>query len=275
MEVNCTISDDNGIYAFLYNPMPPVFGDGNDAFIQHGEESTRRALAEAATPLAASPFDVMSEEEFSAMSVSEKAERVAEHYRSALAVDASGEILSRYRSGVWKVISGKPFDRDVAKLFQRLRAPFSAGKISGVVDTLKLMLPQQADPARRLASVTACWTPAPAASARKVKTSGCARSARWTTLRPFRVKRLQTMRRTSGSGSTAPPDAIRPSVTSFWPRCLWCWRIATTGSCFWKSPVPAVAVKASWRKSPLCLPELTTQPPQRLKRWSRIVNARR
>ena len=130
--------------------LPPVFGDWNDAFMQHGEESTRRALAEAVTPPAASPFDVMSEAEFSAMSASEKAERVAEHYRSALAVDASGEILSRYRSGAWKVISGKQFERDVAKLFQRLRAPFSAGKISGVVDTLKLMLPQQADPARRL-----------------------------------------------------------------------------------------------------------------------------
>ncbi len=130
--------------------LPPVFGDWNDAFMQHGEESTRRALAEAATPPAASPFDVMSEAEFSAMSASEKAERVAEHYRSALAVDASGEILSRYRSGAWKVISGKQFERDVAKLFQRLRAPFSAGKISGVVETLKLMLPQQADPARRL-----------------------------------------------------------------------------------------------------------------------------
>ncbi|KAA5975230.1 MULTISPECIES: phage/plasmid primase, P4 family [unclassified Pantoea] len=130
--------------------LPPVFGDWNDAFMQHGEESTRLALAEAATPPAASPFDVMSEAEFSAMSASEKAERVAEHYRSALAVDASGEILSRYLSGAWKVISGKQFERDVAKLFQRLRAPFSAGKISGIVDTLKLMLPQQADPARRL-----------------------------------------------------------------------------------------------------------------------------
>ncbi len=65
-------------------------------------------------------------------------------------MDASGEILSRYRSGAWKVISGKQFERDVAKLFQRLRAAFSAGKISSVVDTLKLMLPQLADTARRL-----------------------------------------------------------------------------------------------------------------------------
>lgn len=130
--------------------LPPVFGDWNDAFMQYGETVTKQALRDAATPPAASPFDTMSEAEFTAMSASEKAERVAEHYRNALAVDPNGEILSRYEAGAWKVVPGKQFERDVAKLFQRLRAPFSAGKISGVVDTLKLMLPQQADPARRL-----------------------------------------------------------------------------------------------------------------------------
>ncbi|EFN3961456.1 DNA primase [Escherichia coli] len=130
--------------------LPPVFGDWNDAYTQQGEAVTRQALREAAAPPAASPFDVMSEAEFTAMSASEKAERVAEHYRSNLAVDASGEILCRYEAGAWKVISGNQFGRDVAQLFQRLRAPFSAGKIAGVVDTLKLMLPQQAAPQRQL-----------------------------------------------------------------------------------------------------------------------------
>jgi len=130
--------------------LPLVFGDWNDAFVQHGADETRRALASAAAPERVSPFDSMSEAEFTAMSVSEKAEQVAAHYRDALAVDSSGEILSRYRDGAWRVISGKQFEREVATLFQRLRAPFSAGRISGVVDTLKLMLPQQADPARRL-----------------------------------------------------------------------------------------------------------------------------
>ena len=130
--------------------LPPVFGDWNDAFIQHGGAATGQALTEAAAPPAASPFDTMSEAEFSAMSASEKAERVAEHYSSNLAVDASGEILCRYEAGAWKVISGNRFERDVAKLFQRLRAPFSAGKVAGVVDTLKLMLPQQDAPQRQL-----------------------------------------------------------------------------------------------------------------------------
>jgi len=130
--------------------LPPVFGDWNDAFIQHGEAATGKALTEAAAPPEASPFDTMSEAEFSAMSASEKAERVAEHYRSNLAVDASGEILCRYEAGAWKVISGNHFERDVATLFQRLRAPFSAGKVAGVVDTLKLMLPQQDAPQRQL-----------------------------------------------------------------------------------------------------------------------------
>ncbi|EPT5116844.1 DNA primase family protein, partial [Escherichia coli] len=38
----------------------------------------------------------------------------------------------------------------VAGLFQRLRAPFSSGKVASVVDTLKLIIPQQEAPSRRL-----------------------------------------------------------------------------------------------------------------------------
>ncbi len=40
-------------------------------------------------PPAESPFDTMSEAEFSAMSTSEKAMRIYEHYGEALAVDAN------------------------------------------------------------------------------------------------------------------------------------------------------------------------------------------
>ncbi len=38
----------------------------------------------------------------------------------------------------------------MAGLFQRLRAPFSSGKVASVVDTLKLIIPQQEAPSRRL-----------------------------------------------------------------------------------------------------------------------------
>ncbi|WON77432.1 primase-helicase zinc-binding domain-containing protein [Serratia sp. UGAL515B_01] len=135
----------NGIIA-----LPPVFGDWNDAFMQHGEEATRAALHEAIKTPAASPFDTMSEAEFTAMSASEKAMRVHEHYGEALAVDANGQLLSRYEAGIWKIIPPSDFARDVAGLFQRLRAPFSSGKIASVVETLKLIIPQQDSPARRL-----------------------------------------------------------------------------------------------------------------------------
>ncbi|WP_129232812.1 primase-helicase zinc-binding domain-containing protein [Cronobacter condimenti] len=130
--------------------LPPVFGDWNDAFVQHGEEATRQAIYDAIQPPVASPFDTMSEAEFTAMSASEKAMRVHEHYGEALAVDANGQLLSRYESGIWKVVSPAEFARDVAGLFQRLRAPFSSGRIASVVETLKLIIPQQASPARRL-----------------------------------------------------------------------------------------------------------------------------
>ncbi|MGR7211106.1 primase-helicase zinc-binding domain-containing protein [Klebsiella aerogenes] len=130
--------------------LPPVFGDWNDAFIQQGEDATRKAIYGAIRPQAESPFDTMSEAEFTAMSTSEKAMRVHEHYGEALAVDANGQLLSRYEDGTWKIIPPSDFARDVAGLFQRLRAPFSSGRIASVVDTLKLIIPQQAAPARRL-----------------------------------------------------------------------------------------------------------------------------
>ncbi|KAB0875520.1 primase-helicase zinc-binding domain-containing protein [Cronobacter muytjensii] len=130
--------------------LPPLFGDWNDAFVQQGEEATRQAIYDAIKPPVASPFDTMSEAEFTAMSASEKAMRVHEHYGEALAVDANGQLLSRYESGIWKVVSPAEFARDVAGLFQRLRAPFSSGRIASVVETLKLIIPQQKSPARRL-----------------------------------------------------------------------------------------------------------------------------
>lgn len=130
--------------------LPPVFGDWNDAFTQHGEEATRKAIYDAIRPPAQSPFDTMSEAEFTAMSASDKALRVHEHYGEALAVDANGQLLSRYENGIWKNIPAATFSRNVADLFQRLRAPFSSGKIASVVETLKLIIPQQDTPARRL-----------------------------------------------------------------------------------------------------------------------------
>ncbi|EOC1424919.1 toprim domain-containing protein [Cronobacter dublinensis] len=130
--------------------LPSVFGDWNDTFVQHGEEATRNAMYDAIRPPAQSPFDTMSEAEFTAMSASEKAMRVHEHYGEALAVDANGQHLSRYENGIWKIIPPSDFARDVAGLFRRLRAPFSSGKIASVVETLKLIIPQQDTPARRL-----------------------------------------------------------------------------------------------------------------------------
>jgi putative DNA primase/helicase len=126
-----------------------VFGDWNDAFVQQGEDATRNAIYDAIRPPAQSPFDTMSEAEFTAMSASEKAMRVHEHYGEALAVDANGQHLSRYENGIWKIIP-RPILPDVAGLFRRLRAPFSSGKIASVVETLKLIIPQQDTPARRL-----------------------------------------------------------------------------------------------------------------------------
>ncbi|HGU7797881.1 TPA: phage/plasmid primase, P4 family [Escherichia coli] len=141
-------SDAAAKVAAVTGSLPPA--DWNDAFTQYGGEATRKAIYDAIRPPAESPFDTMSEAEFSAMSTSEKAMRIYEHYGEALAVDANGQLLSRYENGVWKVLPPQDFARDVAGLFQRLRAPFSSGKVASVVDTLKLIIPQQEAPSRRL-----------------------------------------------------------------------------------------------------------------------------
>jgi len=135
----------NGIVA-----LPPVFGDWNDAFMQNGEEATRRAITTAIRPVAQSPFATMSVAEFTAMSASEKAMRLHEHYGETLAVDANGQLLSRYENGIWKVVQTATFSREVAAQFLRLGSPFSSGKVASVIDTLKLIIPQQEIPARRL-----------------------------------------------------------------------------------------------------------------------------
>ena len=83
--------------------LPPVYGDWNDAFTQNGEKATRLAIYEVIKPAVASPFDTMSEAEFTALSVSEKAQRVVDHYKNSLAVDPNGQLLSRYEAGPGKL----------------------------------------------------------------------------------------------------------------------------------------------------------------------------
>ena len=101
--------------------LPPVFGDWNDALALTEEESTRKAILEALKPHNASPFDTMSEAEFTAMSVSEKAQRVQEHYRDALAVDPNGQLYPAMKSGAWKVISQSDF--------AEMSRPFSSASV--------------------------------------------------------------------------------------------------------------------------------------------------
>ncbi|WP_241623186.1 primase-helicase zinc-binding domain-containing protein [Rosenbergiella australiborealis] len=130
--------------------LPPLFGDWNDAYIESSAEKTKQALRQAILTQKQSPFEVMSSSEFTAMSVDAKATAIAEHYHNNLAIDESGEILSRYEGGAWKVITGNQFERDVVQLYQAIGASFSAGKISALISTLKLILPQQKAPSRQL-----------------------------------------------------------------------------------------------------------------------------
>ncbi|MFC0226113.1 primase-helicase zinc-binding domain-containing protein [Serratia aquatilis] len=130
--------------------LPPVVGDWNDLYQQQGTLPTLAQLQAFSQPEQPSPFDTLSDADLKAMSASEKAELLAEHYQHLLAVPPVGEDLYRYESGAWHILPYRVLSREIAALFQKIRAPFSASGINSVLDTLKLMVPQMGTPARQL-----------------------------------------------------------------------------------------------------------------------------
>ncbi|EOI7871042.1 primase-helicase zinc-binding domain-containing protein, partial [Yersinia enterocolitica] len=130
--------------------LPSVVGDWNDVYQQQGKLATLTQLQAFNQPQQPSPFDTLSDADLKAMSASEKAELLAEHYQHLLAVPQVGEDLCRYEKGAWQVLPYRVLSREIAALFQKIRAPFSASGINSVLDTLKLMVPQMGTPARHL-----------------------------------------------------------------------------------------------------------------------------
>jgi len=130
--------------------LPPVTGDWNDVWQAQGDIATLAQLTDFTQPQPLSPFESVSEADLKAMSASQKAELLVAHYGEALAVPPVGEEICRYENGAWQVMEAKTLRREIAALFQKVRAPFSAAGIGSVLDTLKLMVPQMGEPSRRL-----------------------------------------------------------------------------------------------------------------------------
>jgi putative DNA primase/helicase len=130
--------------------LPPVMGDWNDVWQAQGDFATLAQLTDFTQPQPLSPFESVSEADLKAMSASQKAELLVAHYGEALAVPPVGEEICRYENGAWQVMEAKTLRREIAALFQKVRAPFSAAGIGSVLDTLKLMVPQMGEPSRRL-----------------------------------------------------------------------------------------------------------------------------
>ena len=130
--------------------LPPEAGDWNDLWQTQGDTAPRALLAAFTQPPAPGPFESVSEADLKGMSASEKAGLLVAHYGNALAVPPVGEEICRYENGAWLVVPQQTLRREIAALFQTARAPFSAAGINSILDTLKLMVPQMGDPARRL-----------------------------------------------------------------------------------------------------------------------------
>lgn len=130
--------------------LPPETGDWNDVWQAQGDIATQALLTAFTQHHKPSPFESVSEADLKAMSASEKAELLVDHYGQALAVPPVGEEICRYENGAWQVMPVQTLRREIAALFQKVRAPFSAAGIGSVLDTLKLMVPQMGEPPRRL-----------------------------------------------------------------------------------------------------------------------------
>ncbi|SUI38982.1 Uncharacterized protein conserved in bacteria [Serratia marcescens] len=109
--------------------LPPTEGDWNDVYGREGADATRAQLQAFSQSPQPSPFDTLSDADLKAMSASEKAELLAEHYGNTLAVPPVGEELCRYTRGAWQVLPHRQLSREIAALFQKVRAPFSAAGI--------------------------------------------------------------------------------------------------------------------------------------------------
>ncbi|MNG57896.1 DNA primase TraC [compost metagenome] len=130
--------------------LPSETGDWNDVYLQQGKLVALAQLTAFSQPQQPSPFDTLSDADLKAMSASEKAELLAAHYGNTLAVPLVSEELCRYTQGAWQVLPHRQLSREIAALFQKVRAPFSAAGINSILDTLKLMVPQMGEPVRRL-----------------------------------------------------------------------------------------------------------------------------
>lgn len=130
--------------------LPFIIGDWNDVYMQEGRAAALEQLKAFTQPEVKSPFETLSEADLKSMSVSEKAELLNVHYNYQIAVPMMGEDLCRYENGAWQILPHRLLSREIAALFQKIHAPFSAPSISGMIDTLKLMVPEMGKPARRL-----------------------------------------------------------------------------------------------------------------------------
>ncbi len=126
--------------------LPPVTGDWNDVWQVQGNIATQAQLTTFTQPQPFSPFESVSEADLKAMSASQKAELLVAHYGEVLV----GEEICRYENGAWQVMEAKTLRRQIAALFQKVRAPFTAAGIGSVLDALKLMVSQMGEPSRCL-----------------------------------------------------------------------------------------------------------------------------
>ncbi|MCT7653976.1 hypothetical protein MBH78_02675 [Oceanimonas sp. NS1] len=81
---------------------------------------------------------------------SEKADLLLARYDGNLAVNDVSDDFYHFNGTTWAVIADKALRRELARLYREADAPYSAGAIASVVDTLRLSVPVLTPPDRHL-----------------------------------------------------------------------------------------------------------------------------
>jgi len=152
------------------------------------------------------------------------------------AVCRDSGIVYQYGGGVWQPISDSRLVPMLAEMFDSVDCPYTARKLSGAVETMKVGLPEMGQPSGGLIGFANGVYDLKAGIFRPHDAKDYLPSHNGITygepVPGCRGRRCQLMPPTSPSGwPTRRGEMPRKWRGSRQP-CIWCWRTAMTGNCF-------------------------------------------
>ena len=121
-------------------PKAEIFEDGNSL----------RELVDIMQQAGVLDSQPLSSAKLKEMGANEKADLLLARYDGALSLDIASSNFYHYTNGIWQPITDNELSRELAQLHREIEAPYSAGTIATVVDTLRLSVQIKDLPSRHL-----------------------------------------------------------------------------------------------------------------------------